>query len=112
MNSMHVATDVRLKETGPGRDQDPLATIHIRTVSIPLYATDKMQRVQKNKHLNLWLFQKDVTTVGKWGTFGGTVEKGEGGQDRGPSLTILSLKARSTGPTLESRDDVFDEKCK
>ena len=84
MNSMHVATDVRLKETGPGRDQDPLATIHIRTVSIPLYATDKMQRVQKNKHVNLSLLQKDVTIVAKWAISGGTVQKEEG-QEKGLS---------------------------
>ena len=84
MNSIHVATDVNLKETGPGWDQDRLATIHIRTVSLPLRGTDKMQSVQKNKHVNLSLLQKDVTIVAKWAISGETVKKEEG-QEKGQS---------------------------
>ena len=82
---MHVPTDMHLDETGRGPDRDRLATIHMRTVSIPLYATDKMQRVQKNKHLNLRLFQEDVTTVEEKATSGGNVKRGGGSGDKGQS---------------------------
>ena len=65
MSSKDVRTDVDLKGTAQDQDRDHLVRIHIAIVSILLYASVKMERVQKNKHVNLWLFQKDVTTVAK-----------------------------------------------
>ena len=82
MTNKDVRTDVDLKGTGQDQDPDHLVRIHIVIVSILLYASVKMERVQKNKHVNLWLFQKDVTIVAKLDISDGIVEKGGGGPDK------------------------------
>ena len=80
---MYLQTDVHLHEISQGLDHGHLRTIHIRTVSILLYATKKIQSIQKNKYVNVWLFQKDVTTVERKGTFEDNVEKEEEDTEKG-----------------------------